>query len=33
MGNARHTAKFKADAIKQITERGHGILEASKRLS
>ena len=28
----RYTAEFKAEAIKQITERGHGVVEVSKRL-
>jgi transposase len=32
MRNARYTAEFKTEAIKQITERGHGVLEVSKRL-
>lgn len=32
MKNARFTAEFKAEAIKQITERGHGVVEVSKRL-
>ncbi|MQR02795.1 IS3 family transposase [Glaciimonas sp. GS1] len=32
MGNNRYTAEFKAEAIKQITERGHGVVEVSKRL-
>lgn len=32
MSNTRYTAEFKAEAIKQITERGHGVLEVSKRL-
>ena len=32
MSNARYTAEFKAEAIKQITERGHGVLEVAKRL-
>lgn len=32
MKNARYTAEFKAEAIKQITDRGHGVLEVSKRL-
>jgi transposase len=27
-----YTAVFKAEAIKQITECGHGVVEASKRL-
>lgn len=32
MKSIRYTAEFKAEAIKQITERGHGVLEVSKRL-
>ena len=32
MKNARYTAEFKAEAIKQITERGHGVPDVSKRL-
>jgi transposase len=32
MKNARYTDEFKAEAIKQITERGHGVLDVSKRL-
>lgn len=32
MSKVRYTAEFKAEAIKQITERGHGVLEVSKRL-
>ena len=32
MKNVRYTAEFKAEAIKQITERGHGVFEVSKRL-
>jgi len=32
MSNARYTAEFKAEAIKQIRERGHGVPEVSKRL-
>lgn len=32
MRGARYTAEFKAEAIKQITERGHGVVEVSKRL-
>ena len=27
MKNARYTDEFKAEAIKQITERGHGVLD------
>jgi transposase len=32
MRDTRYTAEFKAEAIKQITERGHGVVEVSKRL-
>ena len=32
MGQARFTEDFKADAIKQITERGHSIADVSQRL-
>lgn len=32
MKGIRYTAEFKAEAIKQITERGHGVVEVSKRL-
>lgn len=32
MKTARYTSEFKAEAVKQITERGHGVLEVSKRL-
>ena len=32
MKSARFTAEFKTEAIKQITERGHGVVEVSKRL-
>ena len=32
MGQARVTEGFKADAIKQITERGHSIADVSQRL-
>ena len=32
MKSVRYTAEFKAEAIKQITERGHGVVEVSKRL-
>jgi len=32
MNRARFTAEFKAEAIKKITERGHGVVEVSKRL-
>lgn len=32
MRNARYTSEFKAEAIKQVTERGHAVVEVSKRL-
>jgi len=32
MKTARYTSEFKTEAVKQITERGHGVLEVSKRL-
>ena len=32
MQGIRYTAEFKAEAIKQITERGHGVVEVAKRL-
>ena len=32
MQGSRYTAEFKAEAIKQITERGYGVVEVAKRL-
>ena len=32
MKSVRYTAEFKAEAIKQVTERGYGVVEVSKRL-
>lgn len=32
MKRSTYTDEFKAEAVKQITERGHGVLEVSKRL-
>ena len=32
MQGSRYTAEFKAEAIKQITERGHGVVGVAKRL-
>ena len=32
MGNNRYTAEFKAEAVKQVVERGHGVADVSKRL-
>ena len=31
MKRIRYTEEFKAEAIKQMTERGHGVVEVSKR--
>ena len=32
MGHGNFTEDFKLDAIKQITERGHSVVDVSKRL-
>jgi transposase len=32
MSRVRYTTEFKAEAVKQVTERGHGVVEVSKRL-
>lgn len=32
MKGIRYTAEFKAEALKQITERRHGVVEVSQRL-
>lgn len=32
MTRLRYPAEFKAEAVRQVTERGHGVLEVSKRL-
>jgi transposase len=32
MSGTRYTAEFKAEAVKQVTERGHGVVEVAKRL-
>lgn len=32
MKRVTYTAEFKAEAIRQITERGHGVIETAKRL-
>ncbi len=32
MGRARYTAEFKAEAVKQVIERGHGVVEVANRL-
>ena len=32
MKGIRYTAEFKVEALKQITECGHGVVEVAKRL-
>jgi len=32
MGGIRYTEEFKVEAVKQVTERGYGVVEVSKRL-
>lgn len=32
MSNSKFTAEFRAEALKQITERGHSVQEVAKRL-
>ena len=32
MKGIRYTTEFKVEALKQITERGHGVVEVAKRL-
>jgi len=32
MKGIRYTAEFKVEALKQITERGHSVVEVAKRL-
>lgn len=32
MSGKRYTAEFKAEAIKQVTERGYGVVEVAERL-
>lgn len=31
-GRVRYPAEFKAEAVKQVTERGHGVVDVAKRL-
>lgn len=31
MKSIKYTVEFKAEAVKQITERGHGVLEVAQR--
>ena len=32
MKGTRYTAEFKAEAVKQVIERGHGVVEVAQRL-
>jgi len=32
MKAVRHPAEFKVEAVKQVTERGHGVVDVAKRL-
>ncbi|SFC25277.1 Transposase [Polaromonas sp. OV174] len=32
MKRVRYPAEFKAEVIKQVTERGHGVVDVAKRL-
>lgn len=32
MKRVRYPAEFKAEAVKQVTDRGHGVAEVAKRL-
>ena len=32
MKRARYPAEFKAEAVKQVIDRGHGVVEVAKRL-
>ena len=32
MKGVRYPAEFKAEAVKQVTDRGHGVAEVAKRL-
>lgn len=32
MNNSKYTAEFRAEALKQITERGHSVQDVAKRL-
>ena len=32
MRGTRYTSEFKAEAIKQVVERGHGVVDVAKRL-
>ena len=31
MNRVRYPAEFKAEAVKQVTERGHGVVDVAKR--
>ena len=32
MKKVRYPAQFKAEAVKQVTERGHGVVDVAERL-
>ena len=32
MKRVRYPAEYKAEAVKQVTERGHGVVDVAKRL-
>jgi transposase len=32
MKSSRYTAEFKSEAVKQVTDRGHGVVEVATRL-
>jgi transposase len=32
MKRVRYPAEFKAEAVKQVTERGHGVVDVAKRI-
>lgn len=32
MTRARYPAEFKAEAVRQVTDRGHGVVDVAKRL-
>ncbi|WP_395670199.1 transposase [Rhodoferax sp.] len=32
MKRVRYPAEFKAEAVRQVTERGHGVVDVAKRL-
>jgi transposase len=32
MKRVRYTAEFKSEAVRQVTDRGHGVVDVAKRL-